>query len=388
MSPEAMTYLNEALDYIQAHSVRREHIEWPALRQDVYALADQAQTPADTYPAIRRALALLGDRHSLFREPEQVRLLKEGGVHRVGLQVVYPDGWIGVVYPGSSAEQAGLHVGDRLETINGLSISALTREQFLAALREGPLTLTLTPAWEGDIRSVQLQPATDVMKRQPQGRRLAGDFGYLTVPEVMSLEAGKPYAARAHQVIREIDQHATAGWVIDLRTNSGGSLWPMLAGVGPILGEGEIMGFVAPREHLIAFYSKGRAWIEGRERFSAQVDEPYVLKRPFPPVAVLTSQLTGSAGELTALAFRGRSRTRSFGVSTAGVPTANDTRELSDGARIALTTHLGADRTGQIYNGPLPPDELVMIDWARLGTSDDPVLQAAIRWLHTEAGAL
>ncbi len=226
------------------------------------------------------------------------------------------------------------------------------------------------------------------MKRQPQGRRLVGDFGYLTVPEVLSLEAGKPYAATAHQVIREIDQIPTIGWVIDLRTNAGGSLWPMLAGVGPILGEGEIMGFVAPGEKLIGFYRMGRAWIEGREKFSAQVDEPYVLKRPFPPVAVLTSQLTGSAGELTAVAFRGRPRTHSFGIPTAGVPTANDTKELSDEARIALTTHLGADRIGQTYDGPLPPDELVTIDWTRLGTNDDPSIQAAIRWLHTEVGTL
>ena len=388
MSPEATVYLTAALDYIQKHSVRREQVDWPALRQEVSALVAEAQTSADTYPAIRRALELLGDQHSFFQTPEYIRRIKKGQQQRMGFQMVYPGVWIADVLPGSPAEQAGLHVGDRLETVNGLVIASLTREQFYAACRQAPLVFTLTPATGGDVRTVQVQPATFETKRHPWGRRLGADFGYLAVPEVLSLEAGIPYATEAHQVIREIDQTPTTGWVIDLRNNVGGSLWPMLAGVGPIIGEGEILGFVAPGETWIGYYRGGRAWIEGHEKFSSQVDDPYVLKRSFPPVAVLTSQLTSSAGELTALAFRGRPHTRSFGEPTVGVPTANDDAELSDEATIYLTTHLGADRTGQAYSGPLLPDESVSIDWTRLGTDDDPVLELAIHWLRTEAGTL
>jgi C-terminal processing protease CtpA/Prc len=388
MLPEAMAYLTVALDYLQAHSVRRDHINWPVLRQEAEALATQAQTPADTYPAIRRALELLDDEHSLFLTPEQVQRLNRGQEKRMGFQMIFPGAWIGDVLPGSPAEQAGLHIGDHLETVNGLAVASLTEAQFYAACRQIPLTLTVTPAQDGGIRSVQVEPAVFEAKRRPWGRRLGADVGYLAVPAVMSLEAGRPYAAWAHHLIQEIDQTPTAGWVIDLRTNLGGSLWPMLAGVGPIVGEGEIMGFVAPGEKLIAFYRAGRAWIEGQERFSAQVDEPYSLKRPSPPVAVLTSQLTTSAGELTALAFRGRPHTRSFGEPTAGVPTANDDKALSDEATIYLTAYLGADRTGQIYSSPLLPDEPVSLDWPRFGADDDPVLETAIHWLHSQAGAL
>lgn len=388
MTEEAMTYLTAALDYIEHHSVRREHIDWAVLRQEVLTLASDAQTPAETYPAIQRALSLLGDQHSFFLDPEAARLLTAGQSAWVGFGMAYPEGRIAIVYPGSPAEQGSVHVGDRVEAMNGLVFSTLTREQARAAFSDVPLTLTLTPAEGGEIREVRLEAALFDVKRQPRGRRLASNLGYLELPDLIGLEVnGKPYATRAHQVIRELDQIPVRGWVIDLRTNTGGSLWPMLAGVGPILGEGENVGFVAPGEKLVGVYRAGRAWIEDRPKFTAEVEEPYAPKRPWPPVAVLTSQLTRSAGELVTLAFCGRPHTRTFGVPTAGMPTANDDTQLSDGAWIALTTHLGADQTGRTYEGPLLPDQPITIDWTRLGTDDDPVIQAAVQWLDNEADA-
>ena len=60
---------------------------------------------------------------------------------------------------------------------------------------------------------------------------------------------------------------------------------------------------------------------------------------------------------------------------------------MSDGAGIHLTKVWGADRTGHLYyDAPLLPDYPITIDWARLGTTDDPVLQAAIQWLQMEEG--
>lgn len=387
MTPAATTYLNEALDYIQGHSLMREHIDWLAVRQEATTLAAQAQNPSETYPAIRRTLELLGDGHSTFIDPAAIQLRKEEQLRHLGLQGVHPTGYVGVVYPGSPAEQAGIRAGDRLETINDRPISALTKEQFRKALEEPQVMLTYTPAEGKSLRSVHLEAAPFVSNRQPHGHRLANDLGYLAVPEVLNMEASKVFAGLAHQIIREIDQTPTAGWVIDLRTNGGGSLWPMLVGVGPIVGEGECLGLAAPHEKLDVLYRGGRAWVEQQQHISASVDEPYALKRPWPPVAVLTSQITASAAEFVALAFRGRPHSRSFGEPTRGVPTSNYTQELSDGAFIALTTHMGADRTGQTYDGPLLPDEPVMINWTQLGTPDDPVLQAAIRWLQTETGS-
>ncbi|MBO0796327.1 MAG: hypothetical protein J2P36_36005, partial [Ktedonobacteraceae bacterium] len=108
MTQEALVYLNEALDYIQEHSVRRERIDWPALRQEVFALAAHAQTPTETSRALERALELLGDHHSFFRDPGRQQQIQEGKIRRAGVYITYPGGIIGIVDPGSSAELAGV----------------------------------------------------------------------------------------------------------------------------------------------------------------------------------------------------------------------------------------------------------------------------------------
>jgi len=69
ISAEASAYLEEALDIMQNNSLYRESIDWDALRQATFDVAKYAQTPADTYGAIRFALVRLGDHHSSFKTP-------------------------------------------------------------------------------------------------------------------------------------------------------------------------------------------------------------------------------------------------------------------------------------------------------------------------------
>src|SRR5207244_11064020 len=127
------------------------------------------------------------------------------------------------------------------------------------------------------------------------------------------------------------------------------NFWPMLAGIGPILGEGELGAFVGNpnKPDEIWSYNNGRSFLKYEEM--AQADHPYQLKQPFPPVAVLISPLTASSGEIVVVAFRGRPNTRSFGEPTAGATTANIDSDLSDGARLFVTSAIDADRTGKSY---------------------------------------
>jgi carboxyl-terminal processing protease len=112
---------------------------------------------------------------------------------------------------------------------------------------------------------------------------------------------------------------------------------------------------------------------------------PYELIDPDPAVAVLTGPRTASSGEAQVVAFRGRPDTKSFGEPTHGVPTANQGFPLSDGALLNLTVAWMADRTGQTYDSPLPPDVPIPGDptW---DPATDPVVQAAETWV-LQAGA-
>ncbi len=106
--------------------------------------------------------------------------------------------------------------------------------------------------------------------------------------------------------------------------------------------------------------------------------EAYRLKQTSAPIAVLTGPMTGSSGEAMVVAFRGRTNTRSFGQPTSGASSGNLGFQLSDGAAIALTISLFADRDGRVYGGRIEPDTLVEGDPTGVL---DPVKEAATAWL-------
>jgi carboxyl-terminal processing protease len=207
----------------------------------------------------------------------------------------------------------------------------------------------------------------------------APNVGYVRVRQFAGTPAeATVYAQQLQDSIRVADRDSLVGWIVDLRGNSGGNMYPMIAGIGPILGEG-VVGY---------FLSADSAWtpFSYRDGISAYADTPlhqvssvYRLKRPNPRVAVLTDGWVASSGEAVAVAFRGRADTRSFGTPTCGLSTGNATYFLSDTSRLVITVSTMADRTQRAYGDAIAPDEAI--------TNPDDAVSRAILWL-TFPGAI
>ncbi|MET9699385.1 S41 family peptidase [Streptomyces sp. NPDC006529] len=213
------------------------------------------------------------------------------------------------------------------------------------------------------------------------GRRLPGAVGYLALPAVGGAdETLDRYVRQGRAAVGEAEREGGAcGWMLDLRQNTGGNVWPMFAVAAPLLGEGKVGAFVTADGAATPWSVENRRpRLNGEESPWGPADP---LGTPDPPVAVLTDGGTASAAEALLIAFKGRPDTRTFGTSTYGVPTGNDGFPLSDGAVINLTTELDADRTGRTYDGAIPPDEEVPASRADIGTDRDEVVKAAARWL-------
>jgi carboxyl-terminal processing protease len=214
---------------------------------------------------------------------------------------------------------------------------------------------------------------------EPSGKLLDHGLVYLSVFDFAgSMEAGTAYAMNLQNILRKLDASAPCGWILDLRQNGGGDLWPMLAGLGPLLGEGLAGAFVNP-DGTQEFWYYEHGQVRQGDELIIQINAAsvYTLKAPLPPVAVLTGQGTGSSGEALMVAFRGRPLARSFGRESMGLSTANEIYPLSDGARIYLTVSRFADRTGQTYGGIITPDEYIRDEAA----TSDTVLEKASAWL-------
>src|SRR5688572_9758042 len=367
-SAEATRYLEAALDHIEQSS-RVYTTDWKPLRAKALATigAAGAKTTADTYPAIREALATLGDKHGLLLDPAAAKLFNPGRATKgTGLLVVPPDAIVAQVVPGSPAAAAGLALGDRIVAVEGLAgFAELPRREFERLFRGGQRPDGSTAPLELRVRTGSAEPrAVEVPLAQfdeylaPTGRRLDGGIGYLELPGVSSGSKAANYDDTLHERLGQFDDGTLRGFIVDLRRNTGGTLWPMLAGIGPLAGAGKVGAFVSAHGGADWSYDAelGAATSESYEL--ARVAEPYPLRDDL-PVAVLTGTLTAGAGEALAVAFAGRARSRRFGESTRGLTTSNTQKPLADGALLVLTVTVHADRTGTRYDDGIPPDETV-----------------------------
>ena len=182
-------------------------------------------------------------------------------------------------------------------------------------------------------------------------------IGYVRVESCAceGIAEANQFAEWIQQAIRAADRPGLVGWIVDLRAVGGGNMWPMMAGLGPVLGEGIVGWIVYNNREYEREYRDGAALSLG-EAF-ARVAAPYTLREPFPKVAVLTGGLTNSAGEATAVWFKGRPGARSFGTPTCGHHHLLQSFQMSDGALLTLKTANNADRLKRSYAGPDSPDE-------------------------------
>ena len=175
----------------------------------------------------------------------------------------------------------------------------------------------------------------------------------------------RAYAEALQSAIRSADRPGLVGWIVDLREDGGGNMWPMIAGIGPILGEG-IMGWIVYNNREYEREYRGGAARSFGEDF-ARVATPYTLVATEPKVAVLTGGSTNSAGEAIAVWFKSRPNTRSFGTQTCGHHHLLQTFFMSDGAQLTLKTAHNADRLKRTYAGPVAPDEIIQDPAQQIG---------------------
>jgi carboxyl-terminal processing protease len=219
---------------------------------------------------------------------------------------------------------------------------------------------------------------------RPLGRLLEGSLGLVTVPP----HGGRnrpAYVDSLQTQLLELDSSGVCGWVVDLRENTGGNMWPMLAGIGPLLGAELVGSFTDSPSAMGWRYRDGRSWFGG----SSPPAEPLgwgntparQLTHGDAPVALLIGRKTASSGEILMLAFVGRPDVRSFGESTAGFASSNTSVPLRDGATMLVTSSYPRDRLGRTYPLQLEPDEAVPAS-----DEGDAVLRRAVVWLRLQPG--
>jgi C-terminal processing protease CtpA/Prc len=267
----------------------------------------------------------------------------------------------------------------------------------LAAAREAP---TIEDAHRAVAAALlRLDPHSRLLSRQrsvelkaPQARfdrvqaNAAARIAYVDVRGFVGTDADsmQAYVRTLREGFAAAEDALTCGYIVDLRRNPGGNMWPPLLGLQPLLGTGAVGGF-RTRDGSEAY------WQLEANRASAAEVVALTARQPFPvvdtaatrPVAVLLGTETASAGEAIAIAFRERPATRSFGWRTAGLATANAGFKLRDDVTLILAVADIIDRDGRAYAPYVKPDEetIAAIRVHRTGRYVDVTRNAATEWL-------
>lgn len=214
-----------------------------------------------------------------------------------------------------------------------------------------------------------------------QTEMLAEEIGYIKVVGVGPQEDIEAVAAQIRNGIANLAEQGAQKWVLDLRYNGGGNMFPMLEGLAPLLGEGAIGGAKMGSGERVAWQIQNGHFCRGGQ---CPIDLP-----PNPEissdseVAVLLSRYTVSSGEVVATCFKGRKNTLFIGEASGGYVTETNWAPIGENLVMSIAVSRYMDRWGNVYYENIPVDEEVEFEIVDDFEKDEGI-QAALRWLKTK----
>ncbi|HEX6942386.1 MAG TPA: S41 family peptidase [Gemmatimonadaceae bacterium] len=267
----------------------------------------------------------LDDPYTLYLPPNRLRRLTEqttGNYVGIGAQIQRRDDYPMIIapYPGSPAERAGLHTGDRVVEIDSMKTRGWTTDEVTRALRGPPESeVTVVIERPGDPTRLTFKLKRGGVHRRAVGRTalLAGNVGYVDVNIFND--------STALELRNAIDSLQSAGMrslVMDLRGNPGGVLSQGVGVADMFLDSGKVIVSLRGR-------SPGST-----ERVIDKAAQPW----PRLPVVVLVDAGSASASEIVAGALQDHDRALLLGRPTFGKGSAQGIFATSSGGGVRITT--------------------------------------------------
>ncbi|MBK7862242.1 MAG: PDZ domain-containing protein [Archangiaceae bacterium] len=280
-------------------------------------------------------------KHNQLLSPTQVAdLLAElkGEVVGIGVRFKLDPGSsraevIGVV-PGSSAASADVREGDLILSVDGAPLKGRTQQEVIAAIR-GPAG--------GKVKLGLLRDTALVERTLTRAKLSVEQVSEAVLPGDVAVLALRGFSettpAQVRAALERIAKSSARGLIIDLRNNEGGLLEKAVETAKLLLPKGATVAKLAERG--------------GKERVMVADGAPVLTL----PVAVLTSNRTGSSAELLAAALRHALKAPLIGERTRGKWSVQRIEELPNRYTMKFTVAHFKDPSGRGWEGEgLSPD--------------------------------
>jgi carboxyl-terminal processing protease len=206
----------------------------------------------------------------------------------------------------------------------------------------------------GVFRSASRTPSAPAGESElPSCRQVDEATWVLNLPGTFSLTPRQldEYIAASHTCIASSGQQSR--WIIDLRANTGGNLYVMLAAMAPFLAYEQLLAFIGPsgNELPVTLTQKG-VEVDGQVAY-AWVGPAGALSTT--PVIAWIGGSCGSSCEALTIALSDRQATVLVGQPTAGLATANESITLNGDYDLHITAGWMAHRNGERAEGRIRP---------------------------------
>jgi C-terminal processing protease CtpA/Prc len=326
-------------------------VDWPAAKEHYFALIDAGLSDQGFYLAMDELIASLGDEHSYLENPQEkiaaeAAIAGNQGIAGIGVFAIpVPKRQLSViitVFPGSGAEEEGLHSKDSILAVDGTPILEQPRE----------VTITRR-AIVGGI------PTPRELLVSPDGKR----SGYILIPTFLD-------ANIANQVGDALQEFGLLdGLILDDRLNGGGLRSTMNA--------------------TLAYFMDGLAgrFVTRSAERDLVIDSQDIGGSLELPLVVLVGENTVSYGEVFSGILQDQSRAYIIGGTTLGNVEALSPYDMEDGSRLWL-----AHESFRPLNNPdsnwektgIIPDLEVTTDWDLYPVETDPAIQAALDYFDSQ----
>jgi carboxyl-terminal processing protease len=304
--------------------------------------------------AIQGMMEVLDDPHSAYLDAEAYKWLLEsieGKYEGIGAHVAFKDGQIIIAapIPDTPAAEAGIRAGDRIMKIDGQSTEGMSLEEAVIRIRgtQGT-TVSIHILHEGSTEPELVEIVRAEIDVPSVYFEMKESIAYIHINRF-----SETTAEELAPVIHDVSQGTATGIILDLRSNGGGLVQAVVYVASYFLDEGVVL------------------YIVDRQGEKRALNVLSSVETTDLPMVVLVDGYSASGSEVLAGALQDYGRATVAGQTTFGKGSANDLRELGNGAGLYITTARWLTPNGRLIEGEgLHPDyeldlaEVDAVQWA------------------------
>ena len=217
---------------------------------------------------------------------------------------------------------------------------------------------------------------------------ISDSIAYIEVPFFLNNQGidsiNLNYTLKLRKAICDLSKINPKGYIIDLRRNLGGTVYPMISGMGELLQTFDLGGTTIDNINYDDKWTlKEGNFYFGKNSLSNIPEIECHISTDNIPIVVLIGRYTASSGEVVASSLKGQNNIKLIGEQTAGYTTTNSWFSISNNISLnpSVSFYMSEDKT--IHKDGVYPDIDIIENLNVEDLLSGKVMNEAIKWIST-----